>query len=103
MKRIFLFFALLLSVVFVSNAQKLLEFKNDDTMVHVYKLNFEQTKYLLKDGYIRDTSFLFTKQFRAYPKNLYKTDTLPEGHFLIATINEGNHYILTSNNRLLFA
>ena len=88
MKRIILFFALLHSVVFVSNAQKLLEFKNYDTMVHVYKLNFEQTKYLLKDGYIRDTSFLFTKQFRAYPRNLYKTDTLPEGHFLIATIND---------------
>ena len=88
MKRIILFFILLFSLFCNLNAQKLLDFKNYDTLVHVYKLNFEQTKYLLKDGYIRDTSLLFTNQFKQYSRNFYKTDSLPEGHFLIAQIND---------------
>ena len=88
MKRIILFFTLLLIIFCNSNAQKLLDFKNYDTLVHVYKLNFEQTKYLLKDGYVRDTSLLFTNQFKQYSRNSYKTDSLPEGHFLIATVND---------------
>ncbi len=88
MKRIILFFTLLFSLFCNLNAQKLLDFKNYDTLVHVYKLNYEQTKYLLKDGYIRDTSLLFTNQFKQYSRNFYKTDSLPEGHFLIAQVND---------------
>lgn len=86
MKQIVIVLAMLLVIVFDTNAQKLSELKNYDTMVHVYKLNYEQTKYVLKDGFVRDTSFLFTKKFREYPSSLFKNDTLPEGHFVVATI-----------------
>ena len=86
MKQIVVVLAMLLVIVFDTNAQKLSELKNYDTMVHVYKLNYEQTKYVLKDGFVRDTSFLFTKKFREYPSSVFKNDTLPEGHFVVATI-----------------
>ena len=86
MKRIVVVLAMLLVFVVDIYAQKLAELKNYDTMVHVYKLNYEQTKYVLKDGFVRDTSFLFTKKFREYPSSVFKNDTLPEGHFVVATI-----------------
>ncbi len=88
MKQVLLLFIVLIVSPILVKAQKLTELKNYDTVVHVYKLNYEQTKYVLKDGFVRDTSFLFTKKFRTYPRNVYKQDTLPEGHFVIATIND---------------
>jgi protocatechuate 3,4-dioxygenase beta subunit len=86
MKWLYFNVVVLLLLNFSVQAQKLAELKNYDTMVHVYKLNYEQTKYVLKDGFVRDTSFLFTKKFREYPSSVFKNDTLPEGHFVVATI-----------------
>lgn len=84
---------LILSVFFSgsflhASSQKLTEFISYDTMTYVYKLDKEQTNYMLKKGGIEDTSFLFTHLFKSYPRNRYKDDTLPNGNFIITTISQ---------------
>jgi hypothetical protein len=76
----------LLFIFQYANAQKITELIQQDTMIHVYKLNDEQVKFALREYTIRDSDFLFTKPFREYPIKKYKTDTLPVGNFLIASI-----------------
>ena len=69
-----------------SIAQKISELKFYDTMVHVFKLNYDQTKFVLTNGKVTDTSYLYTKKFRLYPKDRFRADTLPYGHFVTASI-----------------
>lgn len=76
----------LLFIFQYANAQKITELIQQDTMIHVYKLNDEQVKFALRAYTIRDSDFLFTKPFREYPIKKYKADTLPVGNFLIANI-----------------
>lgn len=73
-------------------AQKISDLIQSDTMVHVYKLNYEQAKYILKEKKIVDTNFLFTKKYKEFAITKYKNDTLPDGNFLIAKIYDNTIY-----------
>ncbi len=83
----------LLSILFVflTNdtvfSQKLTDFVSYDTMMYVYKLDSKQTAFILGRNNIEDTSILFTHLYKVYPRNTFKDDTLPNGNFIIASIN----------------
>lgn len=77
---------LLLACSLQTGAQKLKDIITQDTITYVYKLNFEQTKFVLKEQGVRDTDFLFTKKYKEYPRNKFKEDTLPDGNYIVANI-----------------
>lgn len=77
-----------LSSVLAGRSQKITDLITHDTIVYVYKLDFEQSKFILQQKKIVDTPFLFTRKFKEYPKRTYKPDTLPSGNYLIATITD---------------
>lgn len=66
--------------------QKIPELKFYDTMVHVFKLNYDQMKFVLTNGRVTDTSYLYTKKFRMYPKDNFRPDSLPDGHFVASSV-----------------
>jgi protocatechuate 3,4-dioxygenase beta subunit len=92
MRRLFASLFFLLGCISFCAAQKITEQIQADTMVHVYKLDYEQAKFILRSKSIPDTAFLFTKKFREYSANQYKADTLPEGNYLIARIFDKTIY-----------
>lgn len=71
-----------------SRAQKITQLITQDTITYVYKLDYAQSKYVLKHRTIHDTSFLFTRKFKEYARNKFKTDTLPNGNYISATITD---------------
>ena len=71
-----------------SPAQKITQLITQDTITYVYKLDYGQSKYVLKHRTIHDTSFLFTRKFKEYARNKFKTDTLPNGNYISATITD---------------
>lgn len=91
MKRI-LFLALVLCLHLSSTAQKIKEQINYDTITYVFKLDAEQSRWIIKSGRIHDTDFLFTKLYKEYPRKTFKEDTLPEGNYLVANVNDHNVY-----------
>ncbi len=86
MRKFITFCCFILLASIAASAQQLKELIQQDTLVHVYKLNYEQSRMILKNKSIPDTSFLLTKKFRDYSLNRFRNDTLPEGNFLIARI-----------------
>ena len=68
--------------------QKISQLITQDTITYVYKLDYAQSKYVLKNRTIQDTSFLFTRKFKEYARNKFKTDTLPNGNYIIANITD---------------
>ncbi|MCC7030450.1 MAG: carboxypeptidase regulatory-like domain-containing protein [Chitinophagaceae bacterium] len=92
MRRLFASLFCILGCISNCEAQKITDLIHADTMVYVYKLDYEQAKFILKSNAIPDTNFLFTKKFREYPAIKYKADTLPEGNYLIARIFDKTIY-----------
>lgn len=89
MKIKLLILSIFFSVLFLhASSQKLTDFISYDTMMYVYKLDKEQTNYMVKKGVIEDTSLLFTHLFKTYPRNRFKDDTLPNGNFIVASISQ---------------
>ena len=73
-------------------------------MTYVFKLNYEQSKFILKENTVRDTDFLFTKKFKEYPRSKFREDTLPDGNYIIATItNEQINYTYVYHVPFVFA
>jgi hypothetical protein len=70
-----------------AQAQKLQDLKAYDTMNYVYKLDKAQTDFIIHQSNIPDTNFLFKNVWKRYPRSLFKEDTLPEGNYILATID----------------
>jgi hypothetical protein len=85
MKRIFILLALCLPALSLLS-QKITDLVQQDTMVYVYKLNYEQMRFVIKNKTVTDTDFLFTKKFKEYPRSKFTRDTLPDGCYLAAYI-----------------
>lgn len=79
---------LVLALSISAQSQKISQLILQDTITYVYKLDYAQSKYVLKHRTIHDTSFLFTRKFKEYPLNKFKTDTLPYGNYISAVITD---------------
>lgn len=72
----------------VSTSQKIKDSRNYDTLTHIYKVNREQFKFIIQKNGIYDTAYLFTNSYKDYSTNTFQSDSLPDGCYIAATVND---------------